>query len=284
MDRAAYIRERMRPLLPVESTLAAKLPPLKGIALVAFDIYGTLLISAAGEPGGNEESDSAEAAFFAEKFRVVDESPSDVLCAVVRRHQDIRRRQGVEFPEVEIREVWKDVFAELGLPGIGPYEMENFALEHECVVNPVWMMPRAREVLDRLRKVGLKLGIVSNAQFYTLPVMEGLFGDSLDGMGFESSLRIFSFEEREGKPSQQLFARLVERAAAFGITAKEILYLGNDLSKDVIPARACGMKTGLFAGDARSLRLGLHDAESASAIADAVLTDLSQLSIVLNLK
>ena len=139
-------------------------------------------------------------------------------------------------------------------------------------------MPGAIELLGELRARGLVIGIISNAQFYTLPVMEGVFGAGLDDLGFHPDLRLFSFEEGEGKPSSRLFEALREKAAAHGIAASEIFYLGNDWKKDVLPARAAGFRTGLFAGDVRSLRLGEVTEEEAWESVDAVITDLAEVS------
>jgi putative hydrolase of the HAD superfamily len=108
--------------------------------------------------------------------------------------------------------------------------------------------------------------------------MEGLFGAGLDDLGFHPDLRVFSFEEGEGKPSLRLFETLRESAVALGIAASEIFYLGNDWKKDVLPARSVGFRTGLFAGDVRSLRLGEVTEEGAWASVDAVVTGLAQVA------
>jgi putative hydrolase of the HAD superfamily len=193
-------------------------------------------------------------------------------------HHERRRAAGVAFPEVEIREVWAEALAAGGFPVPAGDELERLILRYECRVHPVWPMPGARALLETLRARGLLLGIISNAQFYTLPVMEGVFGAGLDDLGFHPDLRLFSFEEGEGKPSLRLFEALREKAAAFGIAAHEILYLGNDWKKDVLPARAAGFRTGLFAGDVRSLRLGEVTEEEAWESVDAVITSLEQVA------
>ena len=57
------------------------------------------------------------------------------------------------------------------------------ATEYECRVNPVWPMPGARDCLRELAGAGLALGIVSNAQFYTPPMLQALLGESLHVSG-----------------------------------------------------------------------------------------------------
>ena len=53
--------------------------------------------------------------------------------------------------------------------------------------------------------------------------------------------------------------------------------VGNDVRNDLLGARAAGLRTALFAGDARSLRLRRDDPRSAAVCPDLVLTHLSQL-------
>ena len=59
--------------------------------------------------------------------------------------------------------------------------------------------------------------------------------------------------------------------------------MGNDLQKDILPARAVGFLTGLFAGDKRSLRIGGMPFDLAASLADAVITDLNQVREVVQL-
>jgi putative hydrolase of the HAD superfamily len=281
MDAAAYIRKTMRPMRPICSGLAAHLPVIPGISTVVFDIYGTLIISAAGDIGtagtGAEGSEGPVLESITDEFGVSEAYFNELFQSTVKRHQAERSLHGVEFPEVEIREVWAEVLQLLCLTPETATSVEEVALRYESGKNPVWAMPGASRAIRAIRESGRKLGIISNAQFYTLPVIEGLFGASLEGMGFDPDLQVFSYRVREGKPSRRLYEILADRADRQGISPNEIFYLGNDMIKDVLPARELGFRTGLFAGDARSLRLGGLSADEATATADAVITDLAQL-------
>lgn len=261
-----HVRATMKPLAVEPAGMAPKLPRLEGIRAVVFDLYGTLLISdAGGERSGPEPDPEGMPGL------------GDGLGKTIALHHERRRAEGVAFPEVEIREVWAEAMAAGGFPVPSCEDLERIILEHECRVHPVWPMPGAIELLGELRERGMVMGIISNAQFYTLPVMEGLFGAGLDDLGFHPDLRVFSFEEGEGKPSLRLFEKLRDRAAALGIAASEIFYLGNDWKKDVLPARAVGFRAALFAGDVRSLRLGGVGECEAWATTDAVITGLQQV-------
>lgn len=262
MEESGRLLASMRPMRTRPTGMAPKLTRLDGIRAVVFDLYGTLLISDAGcSPPRRVSKDFDEAVFE----------------ACIRNRQEDRRAQGIEYPEVDIREVWQDYLEQCGNAQSHRGTLETIAFRHECETNPVWPMPRAAATLKRLRNLGLPLGIISNAQFYTVPVMEALFRVSLDELGFHPDLRIFSFEEREGKPSVRLFEKLAAKASSLGIDPASILYLGNDYHKDVLPARSVGFKTGLFAGDARSLRLGGTSETQARETSDLVITRLDQI-------
>lgn len=283
MDHREYVRSVLRPLRPVPSGLDPELAELSGVKAVVFDVYGTLLISAAGGPGLLEGS-AAERAMEKISAEFATGGTRPLLARyreIVRSHQERRRAEGVEYAEVEIRKVWQDLLEGTDVPA---EEVERLAIRFECATNPVWPMPNARESLQELRGAEVRLGIISNAQFYTPLVIEALFGVDLAGLGFSRDWSVFSYEMLEGKPSLALFERLRERAAEDGIRAEEILYVGNDFDKDVAPANSVGFRTCLFAGDGTSLRLGARAKKVAAEIADVAVTDLAQIPRLLGLK
>jgi putative hydrolase of the HAD superfamily len=145
-------------------------------------------------------------------------------------------------------------------------------VEYEARVNPVWPMPGLRSVLGDLRRQGLALGILSNAQFYTPLLFECFLGADARALGFREELLLYSFELECAKPSPRLFETARQRLEALGVPARRVLMVGNDALRDLAPARAAGFQTALFAGDARSLR----GAEEAGKV-NAVITDLRQL-------
>jgi putative hydrolase of the HAD superfamily len=216
-------------------------PPLRAIL---FDVYGTLLRSTAGET-----------------------HPDPAMRALIERSH---AASPYPFPEVDIREIHAAMYPELS-----PAEIERSAIVHEQTVNPVQAMPGAVETLRDLSSRGLLLGLVSNAQFYTVPVMEGCLAEPLDDLGIDPGLCVFSYLERRAKPDVHLFEVVRERLLKRGIQPEEVLYVGNDVRNDIDPAKAAGFRTALFAGDESSLRLRGRSIEESGA--DLVITDLRQL-------
>lgn len=283
--------ERPEPLEPVPTGVEPRGGELPGIRAVLFDLYGTLLISAAGDISLVSETASKQG--MQEALQIlggesvaVSEGVSEAATeAALRLYQDgilqrqeARRAVGVAFPEVEIRDVWRELAAATGL---SDDRIEEAAIRYECAVNPCAAMPGAAEVIRGLHAQGLILGIISNAQFYTGAVFSAATGVDLSGDLFAPDLSFFSFREGVGKPAPELFRKAAAAAADRGIAPEEIFYLGNDFHKDIEPARAAGFRTGLFAGDRRSLRTGTVSLGEACESADAVLTELPRLFEIL---
>lgn len=217
---------------------------IPGIRAVLFDVYGTLLASAAGE-----------------------RHPDPGIHAVIKK---LHASSPHPFPEVDIRELHASL-----RPDLAPEEIEALALEHENAVNPVREMPGALQALQALRSQGLRLGLISNAQFYTVPVLEACLGQKLGALGIEPELCVFSYELRRAKPDPFLFENARDRLVPRGIPPESVLYIGNDVRNDIEPAKASGFRTALFAGDPSSLRL--RGRLLADCGADAVLMDLREL-------
>ncbi len=280
------LRQRCQPLEPRPTGAVAQLGPLVGIRAVLFDIYGTLFISASGDIGLADNSIQGDAAAEA------------LLCAgieltvggdevVKRLHEAIReehaaaKKQGIEFPEVDIREIWMTTLRRLRaagqIEGEIPPDLERLCVEYEVRTNPVWPMPGLGESLEACRAMGLQLGIVSNAQFFTPALFEGLLGSTPDDLGFDEHLRYYSFEHGHAKPGTVLYQKAAQILVSQGIAAAETLYLGNDMRNDILPAQKVGFRTALFAGDARSLRLRAEDPLVSGITPDLVILHLSDL-------
>jgi putative hydrolase of the HAD superfamily len=138
-------------------------------------------------------------------------------------------------------------------------------------------MPHLRKLLRECRQARLRLGIISNAQFYTPFLLKWLVGAALTDFGFSPELILWSYRWGHAKPSPVLFETARERLAGHSIPPHHVLYVGNDMRYDILPAQQAGFQTALFAGDARSLRWRRDDARCRRHQPDLVITDLRQL-------
>lgn len=282
------IRQASRPIEPQPTGVAPRLTLLAGIRAVLFDVYGTLLISGSGDVGAADPSNRGAALIDAlASVGVRLTGNGDDAAVEFKRHIETRhaarRASGVDFPEVEIRDVWRDLIGSLRQQGEvdkspANVDFARLAIQFEVRVNPVWPMPGMVDCLRELQQRGTVLGIISNAQFFTPLAIEATAGQSVDQLGFDPVLRYYSYERLRAKPGRWLYQQAAAELATRGISPPEALYVGNDMRNDVWPAAAVGFRTALFAGDRRSLRQRNDDVRpEGAAEPDAVITQLQQI-------
>ena len=139
-------------------------------------------------------------------------------------------------------------------------------------------MPGLVDTLNELHQRGLKISIISNAQFYTPLLFDALIGKSLSELNICTDCAIWSYILKEGKPSQRLYELSANHLfKIYQIDPNQVLYVGNDIRNDIWPAQSVGFKTALFAGDKLSLRRRKDDPQCKRIEADLEITQLHQL-------
>lgn len=283
IDMIRTERRRLEPELP---SLRPRLEPLEDIRCVAFDVYGTLMVSAAGElAAGSGDAGlvdsprrtgcSAVAAALGMSGDTAPARLESALGAAIGAAHEAGRRAGRQQPEVDIRDIWEAIAALEAPEWNGDPTPAELALTYELHANPVDLMPGARTTLAQLRASGYMLAIVSNAQFYTPLSLEALMDSPLPVL--VPGPHVWSWELGAAKPDPMVFEALIGKLAARGITPAQTLYVGNDMLNDVMAASHAGLRTALFAGDRRSLRLREGDARLSGVEPDAVVTRLDQI-------
>jgi len=276
---AKLIKDQSAPLIPQDTHLEEKLPHFPNIRCLSFDIYGTLIISGSGDIGVNAATHKEELLRDLISSYGLAPPTQDLVSLfhqLISEDHQSRRDQGIDFPEVEIREIWQRFFEALQLPAP---DLAEFAVRYELLTNPVWPMPGLQEIIDVANSRNLVLSIVSNAQFCTPLLFEAFLGKTPVALGFQEDLSVYSYQHRQAKPGTALYQKLATALSKRGIRPEETLYIGNDALNDVHPASLTGFRTALFAGSARSLRL--REDHSDLRPPDSVITSLSSISGVL---
>src|SRR6266436_3463193 len=120
--------------------------------------------------------------------------------------------------------------------GAGPISIENQKQWWRDVVFRVsqgWILfPETREVLEELKRRGLKIGVISNFDDRIHSVMR-----SLDILSYFDSITISS-ETGFCKPDRQIFDAAVR---ALGVPASSILLVGDSLRDDVEAGARAGL-------------------------------------------
>ncbi len=294
-DPVELIKTLCKPLEPQPTGLSPVLPDGPAQKAVVFDIYGTLFISAAGDIGKDSATHSADAFRLALEDAGIDPDQSDSRSErapdifrqeIVSCHKRLKA-QGVDYPEVDICKIWRRVLEKLGISTatapVPETKIMLLAVSYECRTNPVWPTTGAASLLTELHEREIRTGIISNAQFYTPMMFKALMGKEIVELGFDEELCAYSWKLGVAKPSIKMFDPLhrilVER---YGMEPQSILYVGNDMLKDILPAHTMGWKTCLFAGDRRSLKLRDKDPAVRDIRPWCTVTELKQIKKLIN--
>lgn len=196
-------------------------PPSSAEA-VLFDVYGTLL-------DGPRHPDRGERmAVVARRFGLPHHPSIDR--SFDRAVRDAHRASPEQWPEIDVRAIWRDLFPRLDDP-------DRFALEIEEAIHPVTPTPWASAMLDRAS--ALPIGIVSNAQAYTRVLLERHFPDHWPR--FRPDLVALSHEHGIAKPDPRLFRQAAGPLLAAGIPPDRIIVVGDSETNDRDPARRLGL-------------------------------------------
>ncbi len=280
-------RQTGRVELPADA--APRLQKLAGIRAVVFDIYGTLFSSGVGDislASEQDRNDALQATLSDNDIRLTRAGHATRIDAMlhtwIQKHQEDRRAEGIEYPEVEIRDVWVDFIQDLvTLELVEPdfdADIQTLVIDYETRVNPTQAMPHLVETLEALYQRELTMSIISNAQFYSPLLFDTFLNQDFQQLGFCPECSVWSYDILEGKPSKNLYEISAKQLQQHHeIAAEQVLYVGNDMRNDIWPAQLVGFKTALFAGDRRSLRRRQDHPNCKDRIADIEITDLLQL-------
>ena len=254
---------------------------LKGVRAAIFDVYGTLVNY--WRPGFEERA--AREALLLEAFgevaarfgmgevlgrmnpgepaaKTLNDFYNYLLAMNYRKSAD----GGVALPEVRVEEVWSvivmmlkrngyDVLARLPAGAAEADFARYLAFTYNFLGMGRELYPGVAEALGRLKAQNIALGILSDAQFYTPIDLTLLLRDQSGGAVddynelFDADLIFMSYEYGVVKPGEILFRRLFDALYEYRITPDQVVFVGNDLSADIKPAAALGMRTALFCGD-----------------------------------
>ncbi len=269
-----------RTLRPVR--YASKRTRLFDIRAVICDVYGTLVDYWRPEfdqPGGKDDAilgsfgktivrfGMEQALRDMEPAQSTDVTLRDLYHGLIGLQHEKAGQKGNTFPEIKIEQVWVIILMMLGRHGysfpdrgveqIGEQaRLVSFYYNFQALGRGLF--PGVVPSLRKLRNENIRLGLLSNAQFYTpldltLFVRDQSGGQCEDYLDlFDIDLSVFSFEAGSAKPSQTLFERLFDALREYHILPSQTVLVGNDLSIDIKPAQEAGMATALFTGDHRS--------------------------------
>lgn len=285
--------DNLEELQPIPTNFCPNLKTDSPVKAVIFDIYGTLIISSSGDIDQASMSvKSMKQALDAGGFNESDINDSvcsfllEQLPLTIKLNHSELIMKGHPFPDVDIFKVWNEMFSEAEKAGLlkrnGNESLADVIIVFEILSNKVYPMPAMKEILVELKAQGIPLGIVSNAQFYTPIIMNyflaGEFSSKQEIEYFDPELSVYSFKELRAKPDVNLFNKINKTLAdKYQLQSSDAVFVGNDMLKDVYTATHSGLRTALFSGDERSLRIREEDPRVKGIFPEFFINDLKQL-------
>ncbi len=197
---------------------------------------------------------------------------------------------GEKNPEVQVDRAWDDIVKKLfqkeyqfdtATYGSMNEFVKKIAYFYHASIQGVGAYPGAVEALRLASDQGMLQGLLADGQCFTagqlercLKLQDPTF--DMDAV-FPSSLRIISVEKKAKKPSETLFKAAAQATEAKGIDPGEVLHVGSNVNRDIVPAKKMGFKTALFAGDKNSLSASPEQLKDSASRPDVLLTELTQI-------
>jgi len=204
-----------------------------GIKGIIFDLYGTLIDIETDE--SMEEIYRAIAHFLTYKEIYI--HPGKVRDFYYQLLKQEKEKSREEYPEISVQAIWGAFLARHGLEaGSGSHDLAvTLAYLYRGISRKrLQLYPSVKSVLDQLRP-HYRMGIVSDGQpCWALPEMRAL------GLGTYFDPVIVSADHGFRKPDP----RLIEKALdLMGVTSSEVLFVGNDMYRDIHGASRLNIKT-----------------------------------------
>jgi len=196
---------------------------------VIFDLFGTLVCSFTRREYDqvNAQMAAAVSVPYAEFWRLMGETLHDSCLGRYSTFEDHIA----------------DVCSRAGVHADMAQTAQAAAFHYEFIANAIVPEPEVLTTLDRLKKRGYRLGLISDCG----PPVPLLFPQS--PLSRFIDVPVFSCEERIKKPSSGIYQRTCQR---LGIDPQECIYVGDGSSQELTGAVAVGMRSVLK-------RTDLHD-------------------------
>lgn len=198
MIEKKFIRRYLRRLAPLPTSLTPQGKLKENIRCVLFDIYGTLFISGSGDISlarkNSPETQQLRQLLRKYAIRKMPQTLLNEFYGAVETVHDKLRNKGVDYPEIDIEQIWMQV-----LQNDDANTIRQFAVEFELIVNPVYPMPNLAVMLSACRHQNILMGIISNAQFYTPFLFRWFLNSDLHSLGFNQDLLFYSYRFKVAK-------------------------------------------------------------------------------------
>ncbi len=301
-------RDLIWPKVPAPIPLKARpsIAPIKGIKVVLWDCYGTLLRTPEGkftlfpEPEIRLQVALEKTIHEFNMWNSMYRKPGPPWQSMINQYRDYSERLAMVAPkrkgdvtDVNLVAVWAQIVDRLfdkeykydaSMYGdLGPLS-EKIAYFFHCNLQATEARPYALQAIQDLSANGIRQGILADGQSFSLAQIQ----QALAKQGilppihevFPANNNVFSHQLGVRKPSPSLFDYALLQLDKLGISASEVLHISCRLKTDLVPAKAAGMKTALLASEKTGLEAPAELIKDPRTCPDRLLTDITQITSV----
>ncbi len=198
-----------------------------------FDLYGTLV---------DIHTDESSPPFWRQMARWYQRQGARYAPTALKDayFETVRRLEAASeaaegWPEIRIEEVFRHLYLAAGVPAGEELVVRTGRKFRLTSLEYLRLYDGAEELLHSLRRAGLRVRLLSNAQrLFTMPELEGLGLTPLfDSVSLSSDYGV-------KKPDPRFYQRVL---AEFSIDPKTAVMVGNDGLCDILGAKAAGLST-----------------------------------------
>ncbi|MDG1896472.1 MAG: HAD family hydrolase [Fuerstiella sp.] len=279
---------------------------LKGIRVVMWDVYGTLLRTTDGgftlfpNPEVRLQVALEKTILEFNMWNSMYRKPGPPWQSMMPQYRDYVERVAMvptklkgDFTDVDLVSVWKAILDRLfdkdykydqGVYGNEEQLSEKIAYFFHCNLQATEARAGAARAMTDLAEVGVTQGLLADGQSFTFVQLvhalkkQGLVKPIHEIIRTDATL--LSHQMAIRKPSQSLFQRAVEQLEVMGVAPEQALHVSCRLPTDLAPAKAVGMKTALLVSEKTGLEAPADLIKDPQSRPDRLLTDITQITSV----
>ena len=208
------------------------------IKALFFDLNGTLIDILTDE---NDESVFRTTANFLSYSKVYI-SPEKMRKLFFELNRAQRATSPEEFPEFDVQKIFREIIESCGQTGISAEKCDSLAIEVSRIFRAasrrkLELYPNVREVLDQLKERYIFAAVSDGQSLWAIPEM------CAAGLEEYFSTVIVSGDHGFRKPDPRMYTAALEK---YSLKPQEVIFVGNDMFRDIYGAGKLGMKTVFF--------------------------------------
>ena len=232
------------------------------IKALFFDLNGTLIDILTDE---NDESVFRTTANFLSYSKVYI-SPEKMRKLFIELNRAQRATSPEEFPEFDVQKIFREIIDSCGQAGISAEKCDSLAIEVSRIFRSasrrkLELYPHVRDVLDQLKERYIFAAVSDGQSLWAKPEM------CAAGLEEYFSTVIVSGDHGFRKPDPRMYTAALEQ---YSLKPQEVIFVGNDMFRDIYGAGKLGMKTVFF-------KSNQGDHKSRGIEADYIIYDFSEL-------